>query len=76
MVDVNNALSKIVQHCLGTHQSLSYAPDDLIFCGVFGHCAGFESIMDDFIELIRNKKTPPHGKVSIMDFLTTMLRGV
>ena len=34
---------------------------------VFSHCLSYDCINEDVIEFVNNKKSPPHGKVGLMD---------
>lgn len=35
----------------------------------------FESYLEDIVELIRNKKNPPHSRVLLMEFISFVTKG-
>mmetsp|Transcript_14415 Transcript_14415/g.21637 ORF Transcript_14415/g.21637 Transcript_14415/m.21637 type:complete len:2162 (-) Transcript_14415:214-6699(-) len=52
-------------------------PDvSFVLTNTLKYCLGFESLLDDICEHIRNKKTPPHGRICLMEFVQISLRDI
>lgn len=66
--EVAFVLTNALKYCLG--RRILVLPQK-----VHALLLGFDSLLDDVCEHIRNKKTPPHGRVCLMEFLTQSLKG-
>lgn len=72
--EFNNTIRPIIQSIIQKSKEKRLVPDvSASLINILQYCCNFDSFNEDIIELLKNKKSPTHSRVCILEFITNSI---
>jgi hypothetical protein len=72
--EFNNTIRPIIQVIIQKSKEKRLLPNvRASLMNILQYCCNFDSFNEDIIELLKNKKTPTHSRVCILEFITNSI---